>query len=158
MNRPSWDEYFLKLVGVVAERSTCLRAQNGCILVRDKYVLTTGYCGAPSGVSHCTTCMREELNIPSGTHYELCRSVHAEANAIIQAAKLGISIDGATAYITSWPCGMCSRLLIQANVHRWFLTDPEQKTEVSDAVKEMIRKFVVVGFLMPNGETGQLRV
>jgi len=102
--------------------------------------------------------MREELNIPSGTHYELCRSVHAEANAIIQAAKLGISIDGATAYITSWPCGMCSRLLIQANVHRWFLTDPEQKTEVSDAVKEMIRKFVVVGFLMPNGETGQLRV
>ena len=116
MERVSWDEYFVDLAVLVSSRSTCLRKQHGAIIVKDKQVLSTGYNGTPSRITHCETCFREDHNIPHGTMYELCRSTHAEANAIVQAAKHGIAIDGATIYVTGIPCLMCSRLIINAGI------------------------------------------
>ncbi len=118
MARPSWDEYFLDIATLVASRSTCLRRQVGAVLVRDKRILSTGYNGAPSGVSHCLTvgCLREELGIPSGERHELCRAVHAEQNAIIQAALHGVSTKGSTLYCTTQPCVLCAKMLINAGV------------------------------------------
>ena len=98
--RPTWDEYFLQLARQAATRSTCLRRQVGAVLVRDKRILATGYNGAPRGVAHCLDvgCLRDQLGIPSGERHELCRAIHAEQNAIIQAAVHGVAIEGATLY------------------------------------------------------------
>ncbi|HEY5168400.1 MAG TPA: dCMP deaminase family protein, partial [Thermoleophilia bacterium] len=108
--RPSWDEYFLQLATQAATRSTCLRRQVGAVLVRDKRILATGYNGAPRGVSHCLDigCLREQLGIPSGERQELCRAIHAEQNAVIQAAIHGVAIEGATLYTTLHPCVLCA--------------------------------------------------
>lgn len=116
--RPSWDEYFLQLARQAATRSTCLRRQVGAVLVRDKRILATGYNGAPRGVAHCldTGCLREQLGIPSGERQELCRAIHAEQNAVIQAAVHGIAIDGATLYTTLHPCVLCAKILINCGV------------------------------------------
>ena len=114
--RPAWDEYFIDIAILVSSRSTCLRKQHGAIIVKDRQILSTGYNGTPAKITHCETCFRTEHNIPHGTMYELCRSVHAEANAIVQAAKHGIVIDGATIYITGIPCLMCARLIINAGI------------------------------------------
>jgi dCMP deaminase len=116
MERPSWNEYFIDLAVLASSRSTCLRKQHGAIIVRDRQVVSMGYNGTPSRITHCETCFREDHNIPHGTMYELCRSTHAEANAIVQAAKHGIAIDGATIYVTGVPCLMCSRLIINAGI------------------------------------------
>jgi dCMP deaminase len=118
MQRPSWDEYFMQITELVASRSTCLRRQVGAVLVKDKNILATGYNGVPSGISHCseTGCLRERLKVPSGERHELCRGLHAEQNAIIQAAKHGINIAGATLYCTDSPCIICSKMLINAGV------------------------------------------
>ena len=103
--RPDWDEYFLKVVSVVAERSTCRRHNMGAIAVRDKHILSTGYNGAPAGLKDCLElgCLRDELGIASGTRQEICRAIHAEQNVIIQAALHGVSIEGATIYCTHTP-------------------------------------------------------
>lgn len=114
--RPDIDTYFMKMARVVAERSTCLRRQVGAVLVKDSHVLSTGYNGAARGVEHCKTCMR--TGIPSGERHELCRAVHAEANAIAQAALHGISTEGSTVYCTHQPCFMCAKLLLNAGVRR----------------------------------------
>jgi dCMP deaminase len=116
--RPSWDEYFMDIVSLVARRSTCLRRNVGAVLVKDKRILTTGYNGAPSGLRHCleTGCLREEMNISSGERHELCRGLHAEQNAIIQAAVHGVSIKGATLYCTSHPCAICLKMIINAGI------------------------------------------
>jgi len=116
LERPSWDNYFIDIAILVSSRSTCLRKQHGAIIVKDKQILSTGYNGTPSKITHCATCFREEHNIPHGTMYELCRSTHAEANAIVQAAKHGIAIKDATMYITGIPCLMCARLIINAGI------------------------------------------
>lgn len=120
MGRPSWDEYFMEITHLVAKRSTCLRRQVGAIIVKDKNILATGYNGAPSGVSHCLDvgCLREKLGIPSGERHELCRGLHAEQNAIIQAAKHGTGIDGSTLYCTTLPCIICSKMIINAGIRR----------------------------------------
>ena len=117
-HRPSWNEYFLQLARQAATRSTCLRRQVGAVLVRDKRVLATGYNGAPRGVSHCLDvgCLREQLGIPSGERHELCRAIHAEQNAIIQAAVHGVAIEGATLYCTHQPCILCAKMLINCGV------------------------------------------
>ena len=117
-SRPSWDEYFLQLARQAATRSTCLRRQVGAVLVRDKRILATGYNGAPRGVAHCLDvgCLREELGIPSGERQELCRAIHAEQNAIIQAALHGVAIEGATLYTTLHPCVLCAKMLINCGV------------------------------------------
>ncbi|DAC72307.1 MAG TPA: cytidine deaminase [Thermoplasmata archaeon] len=116
--RPTYDEYFMEMAHVVAKRSTCLRRKVGAILVKDKHILSTGYNGAPKGLKHCseTGCLRENLNIPSGERHELCRGLHAEQNAIIQAAVFGVSIKGSVLYCTNTPCVVCVKMLINAGV------------------------------------------
>jgi len=117
-NRPSWDEYFLKITKQVSERSTCLRRKIGALLVRDKRILATGYNGAPSGVRHCyeVGCLREAQGIASGERHELCRGLHAEQNALIQAALHGIAVGGASIYCTHQPCVLCAKMLINAGI------------------------------------------
>jgi dCMP deaminase len=124
--RPSWDEYFMQIARVVATRSTCLRRHVGAVLVKDKRILTTGYNGAPRGLPHCLEvgCLREQLGIPSGERQELCRGLHAEQNAIIQAAYYGVSIEGATLYCTHQPCITCAKMLINAGIKRIIFEEP----------------------------------
>jgi len=118
--RATWDEYFMKIAHVVAERSTCLRRKVGAVLVLDRQILATGYNGAPMGLPHCseTGCLREKLGVPSGERHELCRGLHAEMNAFLQAARHGIRIDGAALYVTNHPCTVCSKMAINAGVKK----------------------------------------
>jgi len=118
--RPSWDEYFLELADLVASRSTCLRRHVGAVLVSHEHIIATGYNGAPRGLEHCldTGCLREEMGIPSGQRYELCRGVHAEQNAIINAANYGVSTQDTVLYCTNQPCIICARMLINAGITR----------------------------------------
>ena len=118
--RPTWDEYFLKIAMLVSERSTCLRHHVGAVIVKEKQLLTTGYNGAVKGVVDCLTrgCLRDEMSIPSGTRHEICRAVHAEQNAIAQAAYHGINIKGATLYCTHSPCLICAKLIVNSGINR----------------------------------------
>ena len=120
MPRPGWDEYFMEIAALVARRSTCLRRQVGALLVRDKRILVSGYNGAPPGLQHCEEigCLREQLKVPSGERHELCRAIHAEQNAIIQAAVSGVTINHATLYATTQPCVLCSKMIIGARIER----------------------------------------
>ena len=118
VKRSSWDQYFMEIAELVSSRSTCLRRQVGAVLVRDKHIISTGYNGAPRGVTHCLDmgCLRQQLGIPSGERHEMCRGTHAEQNAIIQAALHGVSTSGATLYCTHQPCILCAKMLINAGV------------------------------------------
>lgn len=118
--RPSWDEYFMEMAHIAKKRSTCTRRQVGAVLVKDRRLLASGYNGAPSGIRHCSEvgCLRAKLNIPSGERHELCRGLHAEQNAIIQAAYHGIQIQGATLYVTHQPCSLCGKMIINAGINR----------------------------------------
>ena len=118
MNRPDNDEYFMEMAVLVSKRSTCLRRRVGAVIVRDKHVISTGYNGSPRGTKHCEElgCIRQQMNIPSGTRHELCRGVHAEQNAITQAAYFGTSVANATIYTTTFPCSMCAKILINAGI------------------------------------------
>lgn len=119
--RASWDEYFMQIVEVVKTRSTCLRRQVGAVIVKDNRIITTGYNGAPSHLKHCTElggCERQKMGIPSGERHELCRALHAEQNAIIQAAKLGNTTEGATIYVNVQPCVICAKMIINAGIVR----------------------------------------
>lgn len=117
-DRPCYDEYFMEMAHVVAKRSTCIRRKVGSILVKNKHILSTGYNGAPKGLKHCEEvgCLRSNLDIPSGQRHELCRGLHAEQNAIIQAAVFGVSIVDSTLYCTNTPCVVCVKMLINAGV------------------------------------------
>lgn len=116
--RPSWDEYFLEIANVAKKRSTCLRRQVGAVIVRDKRILSTGYNGVPTGITHCNEvgCLRDKLQIPSGERHELCRGSHAEQNAIVNAANFGISLKGSTIYINTQPCILCTKMIINAGI------------------------------------------
>ena len=116
--RPSWDTYFMEIALLVAKRSTCLRRMVGAVIVKDKRILSTGYNGAPSGVRHCieTGCLRQQLKVPSGQRHELCRGIHAEQNAIIQAAYHGVPIKDSSLYCTNLPCSICSKMIINAGI------------------------------------------
>lgn len=121
MERPSWDEYFMEMAELTAERSTCMRRQVGAVIVKGNRIMTTGYNGAPMGIKHCEErggCLREKLNVPSGERHELCMALHAEQNAIIQAAHLGQSIAGGTIYVTHQPCVICAKMIINAGIKR----------------------------------------
>ncbi len=121
MNRPSWDEYFMEMADLTARRSTCIRRQVGAVIVKDNRVMATGYNGAPMGIKHCEErggCLRQKLNIPSGERHELCMALHAEQNAIIQAAHLGQSIATGTIYVTHQPCVICAKMIINAGIKR----------------------------------------
>lgn len=119
-SRLSIDDYFMEISYVVAKRSTCLRNRVGAVIVKDKRILSTGYNGAPRDLEHCLDigCIREVRNIKSGERHELCRGVHAEQNAIIQAALHGVSIENATIYTTHQPCILCAKMLINSRIKR----------------------------------------
>ncbi len=123
--RPSWDEYFMGITELVASRSTCIRRKVGAILVKDKRILCSGYNGAPSGITHCseTGCLREKLMVPSGERHELCRGVHAEQNAIVQAAFHGISVKNSILYCTNQPCSICTKMIINAGIIKVYFRD-----------------------------------
>ena len=118
--RPDWNEYFIKIAELVSERSTCLRRKVGAVLVKNKRILATGYNGAPVGLQHCEDigCLRKKLKIPSGERHELCRGIHAEQNAVIQAAYHGVSIEGSVLYITNHPCSVCAKMIINAGIKK----------------------------------------
>ncbi len=125
-NRPSWDEYFMKIANDAATRSTCLRRGVGCVVVKDHRILATGYNGVPCGISHCskTGCLREKLGVPSGQRHEICRGLHAEQNAIIQAAKYGIDISGSVIYVNTQPCVVCAKMIINAGIEEIIYQNP----------------------------------
>lgn len=116
--RPSWNDYFMDIAHLVKTRSTCTRRQVGAVVVKDKQILSTGYNGAPKACKHCIDigCLRTKLNVPSGERHELCRALHAEQNAIAQAAAHGTRLDGATIYVTAQPCSLCAKLLINTGI------------------------------------------
>lgn len=148
MERPSWDEYFMKMTELVATRSTCMRRQVGAIIVKDKRIITTGYNGAPRGIAHCEErggCLREKMGIPSGERHELCMALHAEQNAIIQAATLAQSIEGATIYITHQPCVICAKMIINAGIRRIVVREGYPDELSIELLEEAGLKVVVLG-------------
>jgi dCMP deaminase len=136
--RPDIDEYFLKIASVVAERSTCRRHHVGAVAVGGKHILATGYNGAASGLKDCLElgCLRDDMNVPSGTRHEVCRAIHAEQNVIIQATLHGVSLEGATIYVTHTPCILCAKMLVNAKIKQ-FVTFGEYADETfRDLFKE----------------------
>ena len=138
MTRPDTDEYFLKIASVVAERATCRRHHVGAVAVRGKHILATGYNGAASGLKDCLElgCLRDEMNIPSGTRHEVCRGIHAEQNVIIQAALHGVSLEGATIYVTHTPCILCAKMLVNAKIKRFVTFGKYADDSFRDLFKE----------------------
>ncbi len=136
--RPSWDEYFMKIADDVATRATCVRRRVGAVIVKDRRILTTGYNGVPAGITHCTpeTCLRTIHNVPSGERHELCRGLHAEQNAIIQAAYHGVSIRGAVIYITNQPCSICTKMLINSGIRTFIFRDPYNAPLAQEMMRE----------------------
>ncbi len=123
--RPDWDVYFMTIAREVATRSTCLRRQVGAVLVKDKRILATGYNGAPRGMRHCAEvgCLREKLHVPSGERHEICRALHAEMNALLQAAMHGVAVADAVIYTTTHPCVLCAKMLINTGVRRIYIAE-----------------------------------
>jgi dCMP deaminase len=138
MTRPNSDEYFLKIASVVAERATCRRHHVGAVAVRGKHILATGYNGAASGLKDCLElgCLRDEMNVPSGTRHEVCRGIHAEQNVIIQAALHGVSLEGATIYVTHTPCVLCAKMLVNAKIKRFVTFGKYADDSFRDLFKE----------------------
>ncbi|MDI6869765.1 MAG: dCMP deaminase family protein [Bacillota bacterium] len=142
--RPPWDDYFMEIARLVAKRSTCLRRQVGAVVVKDKHILATGYNGAPAGLRHCAEvgCLREKLLVPSGERHELCRAIHAEQNAIVQAALHGTALQGGTMYVTHQPCVLCAKILINAGIVRIVFSgeypDPLAREFLDEAGVELV--------------------
>ena len=136
--RPSWDEYFIEISHIVAKRSTCLRRQVGAVVVKNRRILATGYNGTPSKISHCSDagCLRMKLGIPSGQRHELCRGLHAEQNALLQAALYGISVEGSVLYITNQPCLICAKMIINAGIKEIIISEGYPDKMAQDFLKE----------------------
>jgi len=136
--RPSWDEYFMTIAADVATRATCVRRKVGALIVKDRRILSTGYNGVPTGITHCTpeTCLRACNNIPSGERHELCRGLHAEQNAIIQAAYHGVSIKDAVLYATVQPCSICTKMLINGGIKSFIFKDPYNDPLAQEMMEE----------------------
>jgi len=136
--RPPWDKYFMDIATLVASRSTCLRRNVGACVVKDRRILTTGYNGAPTGIAHCEDvgCLREKLKVPSGERHELCRGLHAEQNVIIQAAKTGISLEGAIMYVTNHPCFICAKMIINSGIKKVIYKDGYPDKEAENFLKK----------------------
>jgi dCMP deaminase len=154
-NRPSWDEYFMTLATQVASRTTCLRRAVGAVIVKDRRILATGYNGVPSGLRHCseTGCLREQLGVPSGQRHEICRGLHAEQNAIIQAAKYGINIQGSSIYITTQPCIVCAKMLINAGITEVIYQQPYPDPLAQELLAESGMKMRVFELEKKPGDT-----
>ena len=151
ITRPNVDEYFLKIASVVAERSTCRRHHVGAVAAKDKHILSTGYNGAAAGLKDCLElgCLRDEMKIPSGTRHEICRGIHAEQNAIIQASLHGVSLEGATVCVTHTPCILCAKMLANAKVKR-FVTFGKY---ADDAFRELFKEAGIKFDLLPRPST-----
>jgi dCMP deaminase len=136
--RISWDDYFMQIAHLVSQRSTCLRRHVGAVIVKNKRMLATGYNGAPSGIQHCLDigCLRDKLKIPSGQRHELCRGLHAEQNAIIQASLYGISVKDSIFYVTNQPCIICAKMLINAGIKEIVITDGYPDRMSANLLKE----------------------
>ena len=136
--RPDWKHYFMDIANLVSTRSTCLRRSVGAIIVENKHILATGYNGVPRGITHCekTGCLREKMNVPSGQRAELCRGLHAEQNAIIQAATHGVKIEGADLYCTHQPCIICSKMIINAGIEKVYIANPYPDELAEKMLKE----------------------
>ena len=145
--RPDWDTYFMEMAKLASRRSSCLRRAVGAVLVRDKRLLATGYNGVPSGVTHCevTGCLRDKLQVPSGERHELCRGLHAEQNAIIQAALHGVSTKDAILYCTTLPCIICAKMLINSGVRKVFFLDGYSDTLTEEMLAEVGLELVRLG-------------
>jgi dCMP deaminase len=137
-DRPSWETYFMDITMLVAKRSTCQRRAVGAVIVKDKRLLATGYNGAPSHLKHCLDigCLREELKVPSGEKHELCRGIHAEQNAIVQAAFHGVSIKGATLFCTNLPCSICAKMIINAGIDKIYFNEGYADAMSKEMLKE----------------------
>ena len=150
--RPTWDQYFMRMAFLAASRSNCTRRKVGAVIVKDKNVLATGYNGPPSGTVHCDVvgCIRDELNVPSGERHELCRGLHAEQNAIIQAAVHGVSIKDAVIYVTTHPCVVCSKMLMNAQIREIIYAQgyPDELSELMLLESDIKKR----RFELPEGE------
>lgn len=142
--RPNVDEYFLKIAAVVAERSTCCRHNVGAVLVKDKHIISTGYNGSAAGCKDCLElgCLRDELKIPSGTRHEICRAIHAEQNAIIQAALHGKHTEGSTIYCTHSPCNICAKMIVNSKIKRFVTFSDYPDNDALGLLKEAGVEFV----------------
>ncbi len=151
--RPSWETYFMDIGFLVAKRSTCRRRAVGSVIVKDRRILSTGYNGAPSGIRHCIEvgCLREELKVPSGQCHELCRGIHAEQNAIIQAAYHGVSIKGATLFCTNLPCSICAKMIINAGITRIYY-----HSGYADKMSEEMLKEANIQVTTPNPDNSEM--
>jgi len=145
--RPSWETYFMDIAFLVAKRSTCRRRAVGSVIVKNRRILSTGYNGAPSGIRHCIEvgCLREELKVPSGQCHELCRGIHAEQNAIIQAAFHGVSIKDSTLFCTNLPCSICAKMIINAGITRIYY-----HSGYADKMSEEMLKEANIRVTIPN--------
>ncbi|MGB9676988.1 MAG: deoxycytidylate deaminase [Candidatus Ratteibacteria bacterium] len=128
----------MEIAQLISKRSTCLRRKVGAVLVKDKRILATGYNGAPTGLPHCEEvgCIREKLKIPSGERHELCRGLHAEQNAILQAAYHGVSIKGSKLYITCHPCSVCAKMIINAGIEEIIIKEGYPDKMAENILKE----------------------
>lgn len=154
--RPDWDTYFMEMARVAAKRSICLRRSVGAVIVKDKRILSTGYNGTPKGLPHCEEvgCLREQLKVPSGQMHELCRGIHAEQNAVIQAAVHGVSIDGAAIYCTHQPCVVCTKILINAGIRRIVYFNPYPDALAAEILKAA-NTVELVAWTPENADDGQ---
>ncbi|MCD5397332.1 cytidine/deoxycytidylate deaminase family protein [candidate division NPL-UPA2 bacterium] len=150
VKRLSWDDYFLKVAELISQRSTCLRRKVGVVIVKDKRMISSGYNGAPTGLVHCEEigCLRMKMKVPRGERHELCRGLHGEQNAIIQAALYGVSIRGATLYVTHQPCSVCAKMIINAGIQRIVII----KGYPDEMARIMLREAGIP--LVKNSETG----
>jgi dCMP deaminase len=143
-SRPTWDAYFMQFALLARTRATCIRRGVGAVIVKERHILTTGYNGAPRGIAHAEEvgCLRSALNVPSGERHEICRGLHAEQNAIIQAAYHGVSIKDADIYVTTHPCNICAKMIINAGIKRVFFlegyADPIAKMIIEESDLEII--------------------
>jgi len=138
VDRPSWDQYFMAFAYLAASRSTCIRRKVGAVIVKKRHILATGYNGPPKGAKHCGVvgCVRDTLGIPSGERHECCRGLHGEQNSIVQAAAHGIKIASSTIYCTNQPCGICAKMIINANIVRVVYAEPYLDKLALDAFEE----------------------
>lgn len=148
MERPSWDQYFMEMAVLTSKRSTCMRRNVGAVIVKDRHIIATGYNGAPRRIKHCDErggCLRQKLGVPSGERHELCIALHAEQNAIIQAATLGQSVEGASIYVTHQPCVICAKMIINAGINRIVVKEGYPDKLAVDMLEEAGLRIIMLG-------------
>ncbi len=157
MARKSKDQYFGEIADLVSTRSTCLRNHVGAVIVKESQILSTGYNGAPKGLPHCEElggCLREKLGVKSGERHELCRGLHAEQNAIIQAAYHGISVNGAVIYCTTLPCSICTKMIINAGITEIIYIEEYQDKLAKELIEQSSLKIRRIELVRKHGLNG----